>query len=666
MHSSVFLFLLSLPLLSLSSDPLVLLQSLKPALQANSTIPNTQLSSWNVSTPLCQWRGLQWATDNGNPLNCDSSSNRANLSLYNDSSLQLISIKLPASGLTGYIPSEIGDFSFLQSVYLSVNSLHGSIPLELGNSPSLQEIDLSSNSFNGSLPPSFWNLCDKLVSVQFHNNKLSGSLPNPAGPNLTCDSLKTVDFGENKLTGEFPLFITKFSGLQTLDLSANQLTGPVPASLAEMKTLQSLNISYNNLTGTLPTMFASSKFSADSFQGNNPSLCGSPLQKCGSGSRLSSGTVAGLVIGLMAGGVILASVLIGLLQRKKRKSIIKRDIEDQEMEIEGEEDGEGRLIVFQGGEHLTLEEVLNATGQVMEKSSYGTVYKASLSNGGFINIRLLREGSCKEADECVSVVRQISRARHENLVPLRAFYQGNRGEKLLVYDYFTSRSLFEILHDSRTGKSILNWPRRHKIALGVAKGLLNLHMGHEDPIIHGNIRSKNVLIDESFMPRLTDYGLGKLMLSAVADELVTALDEDGYKAPELNKMKRASPRTDVYSFGILLLELLMGKKPGQTKDGGFDLPSLVKVAVLEETTIEVFDGEILKGMRNPSEDGLVQALKLAMGCCAPVATVRPDIAEVVRQLEENRPRNRSALYSPAERSGSATPFYVSNLGPRES
>ncbi|KAJ4802608.1 Kinase-like protein tmkl1-like [Rhynchospora pubera] len=211
--------------------------------------------------------------------------------------------------------------------------------------------------------------------------------------------------------------------------------------------------------------------------------------------------------------------------------------------------------------------------------------------------------------------------------------------------------------ESTTGRSLLNWPRRHKIALGVARGLSHLHTGHDAPITHGDVRSKNVLIDELFIPRLSDYGIGQLMVSAVADELVSAARADGYKAPELNKMKRSNPRTDVYSFGILLLELLMGKKPGERQSGGFDLPALVKVAVLEETTIEIFDPEVLKGIRSPTEDGLVQALKLAMGCCAPVATVRPDMAEVVRQLEENRPRNRSNLYSPADiRSGAATPY----------
>lgn len=207
-----------------------------------------------------------------------------------------------------------------------------------------------------------------------------------------------------------------------------------------------------------------------------------------------------------------------------------------------------------------------------------------------------------------------------------------------------------VVSETRAGRPLLNWARRHKIALGVARGLAYLHTGQETPITHGNIRSKNVLVDEFFVSRLTEYGLDKLMVPAVADEMVSAVESDGYKAPELQKMKKCNSRTDVYAFGILLLEILMGKKPGNGRgsEGEVDLPSLVKVAVLEEATVEVFDAEILKGIRNQTEDGLVQALRLAMGCCAPVASARPDMNEVVKQLEENRPRNRSALYSPAD------------------
>lgn len=206
---------------------------------------------------------------------------------------------------------------------------------------------------------------------------------------------------------------------------------------------------------------------------------------------------------------------------------------------------------------------------------------------------------------------------------------------------------------------MLNWVRRHKIALGIARGLAYLHTGLETPLIHGNLKSKNILVDEFYVARLTEFGLDKLMVPAVTEEMITAIKSEGYKAPELQKMSKCNTRTDIYSFGILLLEVLLGKKPGKdARTGDFiDLPAIVKIAVLEENTMEVFDVEVLRGIRSPMEDGLVQALKLAMGCCAPVPSVRPDIGEVVKQLEENRPRNRSALYSPTEtRSGMDTPY----------
>ncbi|XP_052170793.1 putative kinase-like protein TMKL1 [Diospyros lotus] len=642
-----------------SSDVELVLSKIKPSLQGNAE--NLLLSSWNASMPLCQWRGLKWVFTDGTPLVCTdlSSPQWANLSIYKDPSLRLLSLQLPSAGLSGTVPRELGELSNLQSLYLGVNTLSGTIPLELGYSSSLSEIDLGGNLLNGSLPPSIWNLCDRLVSLRLHGNSLSGSLPEPALPNATCKDFQILDLGHNMFSGSFPEFVTRFNSLRELDLSSNMLSGPIPVSLSGLN-LEELNLSYNNFSGVLPDL-RNPKIGVEAFDGNN-NLCGPPLRSCRGRSGLSSGAIAGIVIGLMTGTVVLASLLIGYVQGKKRKS---REEDEEELE-EGEDEengggggGEGKLILFQGGEHLTLDDVLNATGQVMEKTSYGTAYKAKLADGGTIALRLLREGSCKDRGSCLPVIKQLGRIRHENLIPLRAFYQGLRGEKLLIYDYLPNRTLHDLLHESKAGKPALNWARRHKIALGIARGLAYLHTGLETPVTHGNVRSKNVLVDDFFVARLTEFGLDKIMIPAVADELVALAKTDGYKAPELQRMKKCNSRTDVYAFGILLLEILLGKKPGKNgRNSGFvDLPSLVKEAVLEETTMEVFDVEVLKGIRSPMEDGLVQALKLAMGCCAPVASVRPSMDEVVKQLEENRPRNRSALYSPAEtRSGMETPF----------
>ncbi|TYJ09547.1 hypothetical protein E1A91_A11G148800v1 [Gossypium mustelinum] len=658
-----FFFVLAKGLSSSSSSPDVelLLGKIKASLQGNTE--NLLLSSWNSSVPLCQWRGLKWVFSNGTPLSCTdlSSPQWTNVSLSKEPSLHLVSLQLPSANLTGSLPRELGEFSMLQSLYLNINSLSGTIPLEIGYSSSLSDIDLSDNLLSGVLAPSIWNLCERLVSLKLHGNSLSGSLPEPALPNSTCKNLQSLDLGNNKFLGDFPEFVTRFQALRELDLSSNMLSGQIPQSLATLN-VEKLNLSHNNFTGMLP-VFGERKFGPEAFEGNNPGLCGLPLNSCSGRSQLSPGAIAGIVIGLMTGVVVLASLFIGYMQNRKRSS--KGDSEEELEEGEGDENGvggvvsESKLILFQGGEHLTLEDVLNATGQVMEKTNYGTVYKAKLADGGNIALRLLREGSCKDGSSCLPVIKQLGKVRHENLVPLRAFYQGKRGEKLLIYDYLPNRSLHDFLHESRAGKPVLNWARRHKIALGIAKGLAHLHTGLEMPITHGNVRSKNVLVDDFFVARLTEYGLDKLMIPAVADEMVALAKTEGYKAPELQSMKKCNTRTDVYAFGILLLEILIGKKPGKnarSNDVG-DLPSIVKAAVLEETTMEVFDVEVLKGIRSPMEDGLVQALKLAMGCCAPVASVRPTMDEVVKQLEDNRPRNRSAFYSPSEtRSEVGTPF----------
>ncbi|GJZ57246.1 putative kinase-like protein TMKL1 [Tanacetum coccineum] len=650
------------PTLTPSQDITTLLTKIKPSLQG--TTPNQILNSWNTTTPICQWQGLKWSISTI-PLICvPSSLNYNNISLAFEPSLHLVSIQLPSANLSGQLPPEISQLASLQNLYLSVNGITGSIPFELGYSSSLKDIDLGHNGLSGSVPGSIWNLCgNEMVGLRLNGNFLSGLVPEPGLHNVSCEKFLYLDLSGNNFSGNFPEFVLGFKGVKEIDLSSNKFFGEIPSGLTGLN-LEKLNLSYNNFSGVLPS-FGGLKFGVESFEGNDVSLCGEPLKACRGmshgGNGLSSGAIAGIVIGLMAGIVVFASLLIGYSQGKRKKNL---DLEDEEFD-EGEEDengggvGEGKLILFQGGEHLTLEDVLNATGQVMEKTSYGTIYKAKLADGGTIALRLLREGSCKDGGLCMPVIKQLGRIRHESLIPLRAFYQGKRGEKLLIYDYLPNRTLHELLHETQPGKPVLNWARRHKIALAIAKGLAHLHSTIDTPITHGNIRSKNILVDDFFVARLTDFGLYKLMIPAVADEIIASAKADGYKAPELQKMKSCNSRTDVYAFGILLLEILLGKKPGKNgvRDGFVDLPAVVKVAVLEETTMEVFDVEVLKGIRSPMEDGLVHALKLAMGCCAPVASVRPTMDEVVKQLEENRPRNRSALYSPAEtRSGMDTPF----------
>ncbi|KAI4987655.1 hypothetical protein ZWY2020_028413 [Hordeum vulgare] len=205
-----------------------------------------------------------------------------------------------------------------------------------------------------------WNLCDCLAKLCLHGNALTGAIPTPTGPNDTCDRLRTLDLGANRFSGDFPVFLTGFRGLRRLNLGGNRLEGPIPESLVVTRGLPMLKLLYNNLSGQLPPCLEASSFTDESLLENSPALCGPPLQQlCVSPSGFSSGSVAGMVIGLMASAVMLASVCIGWAQGRWTWNRVRCAAEEW---VEAEEGGEGKLVVFQGVEHLTLGPEHDGTG----------------------------------------------------------------------------------------------------------------------------------------------------------------------------------------------------------------------------------------------------------------------------------------------------------------
>ncbi|KAG6541451.1 hypothetical protein Mapa_017123 [Marchantia paleacea] len=631
---------------------------------------NPFLQTWNATSSICSWRGTVWAYVNGTLLDCDNPDVKANQSLARDADVVVTELNLGATGLTGSIPKEFGLLSSLSVLWLRENFLTGAIPLEIGNSAALSVLALDRNGLSSNIPPSLWNLCPRLTLLALDSNALEGEIPNPANPGTQCPLLTDLHLQNNQLSGQIPGFIGDFAALTTVDLSNNSFSGSIPPELTKLSNLRTFSVANNNLSGSIP-QFATA-YDSSSFEGN-PALCGAPLSADCNGSSPADGSstpggapgppprssgglspkvVAGIIIGVLSFFVVAGSLLIFFTQARARMPNEKQQLGvDFKREFEEEEaSGEaGKIVHFEGGEALTAEDVLNATGEVLGKTSYGTVYKAKLSHGHTIALRLLREGTARDRAEFVPAIQELGMIRHRNLVPLRAYYSGPKEEKLLVYDYMPRGSLADLLHNGSSGKPGASWARRHKIVLGAARGLAHLHTGLSTPVIHGNLKSKNILVDDNYVAHLSDYGLEKLMIPAATNDVITAASTQGYKAPELIKLKRANTKTDIYSFGIVLLEVLTGKRPGKSPDSDevVDLPTMVKAAVLEEKTTDLFDFDLVRGtVRTPSEDGLLQALQLAMGCCAPTPVVRPDIAEVIRQLEEIRPKVLSSVQSP--------------------
>ena len=204
-----------------------------------------------------------------------------------------------------------------------------------------------------------------------------------------------------------------------------------------------------------------------------------------------------------------------------------------------------------------------------------------------------------------------------------------------------------LLVAARAPDTQINWATRMRLIQGMARGLFHLH--NNENLIHGNLTSSNVLIDDTNNAKVADYGLSRLMTASAAANVIATAGALGYRAPELSKLKKANTKTDVYSLGVIILELLTGKSPGEAMNGG-DLPQWVASIVKEEWTNEVFDPELLTDASTIGDE-LLNTLKLALHCVDPSPSARPEVQQVVLQLEEIRPADTRATTSSGDDGG---------------
>ncbi|KAK3409474.1 hypothetical protein EUGRSUZ_J01604 [Eucalyptus grandis] len=554
--------------------------------------------------------------------------------------------------------------------------------------------------WNLSLPPCDWTgvFCDsarqKVIELRFPAMGLAGGIPAGTIANLT--QLQTISFHSNSLSGPLP-DLASLSELRNLYLQSNSFSGGLPPSLFALPnlftgpipdlnlTLDQFNVSSNQLTGPIPSALSTKPPSA--FAGN--SLCGPPLQSCnatGNGNKLSGGAIAGIVIGSVIGLFLILLVLIILCRRKSRgggekpKSLESQAARGAEAEIaqtrEAKSVGEPKassaavisgdksvnksLVFFGKGDAVAafdLEDLLRASAEVLGRGTFGTTYKATLETGITVAVKRLKDLSVGEA-EFRERMRQTGAVEHENLVGLRAYYY-NKDERLLVYEYLPIGSLSALLHgNSVVGRTPLNWDTRCDIALGAARGIAHLHS--QDAVTsHGNIKSSNVLLTKSYKARVSDFSLAPIANLIAAPNRI-----DGYRAPEVTDYHKVSQKADVYSFGVLLLELLTGKAPTHSllNEEGVDLPRWVQSVVKEEWTAEVFDDELLR--YQDVEEDMVELLQLAMHCAAQYPDKRPPMAQVVNKIEEIC--RSSMLHEQEEHSGHRIPVDSGAAAPSSS
>ncbi|XP_022737013.1 probable LRR receptor-like serine/threonine-protein kinase At1g12460 [Durio zibethinus] len=570
-------------------------------------------------------------------------------SISNCKSLKVLDLGF--NRLNGTIPVNIGDLGRLLAISLANNSLSGTIPAGFSSIELLQVLDLHNLNLAGEIPEAISN-CRFLRELDVSGNSLEGHIPDTL---YNMSNLEILDLHGNQLNGSIPSSLGNLSKIQFLDLSQNSLSGSIPPTLGNLNMLTHFNLSYNDLSGIIPSAQTIQSFGASAFF-NNPRLCGSPLTSCsGNGTASTPGKTKVLsvsaIVAIVAAAVILIGVcVVTIMNIRARKGKKEEATVVVESTSSGSSDSNviiGKLVLFSKSLPSKYEDWEAGTKALLDKEcligggSIGTVYRTSFEGGISIAVKKLETlGRIRNQDEFEQEIGRLGNLQHPNLVAFQGYYWSSTMQ-LILSEFIPNGNLYDNLHGlnypaTSTGVSNaeLNWSRRFHIALGTARALSFLHHDCRPPILHLNIKSTNILLDEKYEAKLSDYGLGKLLPILDNYGLTKFHNAVGYVAPELAQSLRLSEKCDVYSFGVILLELVTGRKPVES-------PTVNEVVILCEyvrgllergSASDCFD----RRLRGFAENELIQVMKLGLICTSHIPSRRPSMAEVIQVLESIR------------------------------
>ncbi|PON45968.1 GPCR kinase [Parasponia andersonii] len=648
---------------------------------------------------------LQWLDVSSNSLSgeippglCDSG-NLTKLILFNNSfsgsiplglstCLSLVRVRIQNNLISGTIPVGLGNLPVLQRLELAKNKLTGHIPSDIAMSTSLSFIDVSSNHLESYLPSSILSLpnlqtfiasnnnlegkipdqfqdCPSLSVLDLSNNQISGQIPQSIA---SCEKLVNLNLHNNSFTGEIPKPIATMPTLSILDLSNNSLSGRIPENFGSSPALEMLNLSYNNLEGPVPTNGILMTINPNDLIGN-PGLCGAILPPCTRSSTTKTGQsktihINHIVIGFIIGIVVICALSLTFFTARYlyRKWYLYNSFFGDFFN-KGNEEWPWRLVAFQRV-NFTSCDILSSIKEanIIGMGGSGMVYKAEIHrpNSAVAVKKLWRSSSDMESgDDLLSEVNLLGRLRHRNIVRLLG-YLHNQTDVMMIYEFMSNGNLGTALHGNQAGKLLVDWVSRYNIAVGVAQGLHYLHHDCHPPVIHRDIKSNNILLDANFEARIADFGLARMMVHK--NETVSMVAGSyGYIAPEYGYAMKVDEKIDIYSYGVVLLELLTGKMPLDPAYGeSVDIVEWVKRKIRNKRAIEEALDPLIAGQCKHIQEEMLLVLRIALLCTAKLPKDRPSMRDIITMLGEAKPRRKSICQNVTQNVSKEKPIFTTS------
>ncbi|KAK9698688.1 hypothetical protein RND81_08G123800 [Saponaria officinalis] len=676
-HSINILFICSL---FLACHTILADTEIKALMEIKSSLDpqNKLLSTWDINGDPCSglFEGVA----------CNQHRNVANISLQGRGLTGKLSpvigelkwlsgIYLHYNSINGEIPKEIANLNYLNDLYLNVNNFSGIIPPEIAHMANLQVMDLGCNRLTGSIPAQIGSLSMlSVLSLQY--NQLNGSIPPSLGDLLF---LKRLDLSYNRLSGPIPLTLANIQTLQNLDIRNNSLSGIVPTSLKKLNA----GFAYGNnsrLCGTgFPPLRTCTAFDSGDVEINTPQPFSlilnnhtqsteEPKKTTGLHTDCNTSTCSNvqkfphivIAVGVITGSITFAAVIfLTFIRYRRQKQKVGTTIEASESRhstdhhtdfhskspsplvslaystgwdplADGLISGEFSHELLQNFRY-NLEDVESATqyfleANVLGRGNFSTVYKGVLRDGSAVAIKSVNVASCKsEESEFVLGLNLLVTLRHENLVNLRGFCcSRGRGECFLIYDFAPNGSLTKYLDVSNESGLVLDWCTRVRIIAGIAKGLNYLHEenGSKPSLVHQNISAEKILIDEQFNPLILNSGLRKILADDTIFSALKVSAAMGYLAPEYITTGRFTEKSDVYAFGVIILDVISGKQ---------QITNAMR-SLAESSKLEDFVDQNLNGDFSISE--AAKMVKLGLWCINELPDQRPNMKDVVDELNK--------------------------------